>query len=79
MVKKVCLQWYKNIQILLIEDLNMYVIEIPGCPEQGIDPETFEKTILSNRITACLLNSNQFCSAFLDKFLQYHSYVVPVV
>lgn len=42
----------------LIEDLNMYVIEIPGCPEEGIDPETFEKTIGSNKIKACLLNSN---------------------
>jgi len=42
----------------LIEDLNMYVIEIPGCPEQGIDPKAFQKTIASNKIKACLLNSN---------------------
>lgn len=42
----------------LIEDLNMYVIEIPGCPEQGIDPKTFKNTIESNKIKACLLNSN---------------------
>ncbi len=42
----------------LIEDLNMYVIEIPGCPEEGFDPDTFEKTITSNTIKACLLNSN---------------------
>ncbi|MCP3872938.1 MAG: PLP-dependent aminotransferase family protein [Desulfobacteraceae bacterium] len=42
----------------LIEDLNMYVIEIPGCPEDGIDPKVFEKTISNNKIKACLLNSN---------------------
>lgn len=42
----------------LIEDLNMYVIEIPGCPEEGIDTRLFEKTIASNKIKACLLNSN---------------------
>ncbi len=42
----------------LIEDLNLYVIEIPGCPEEGIDPKAFEKTIGSNKIKACLLNSN---------------------
>ncbi|MCK5164703.1 MAG: PLP-dependent aminotransferase family protein [Desulfobacula sp.] len=42
----------------LIEDLNLYVIEIPGCPEEGIDPKAFEKTISSNKIKACLLNSN---------------------
>lgn len=42
----------------LIEDLNMYVVEVPGCPEEGIDPKTFEKTITSNKIKACLLNSN---------------------
>ena len=42
----------------LIEDLNLYVIEIPGCPEQGIDPKVFEKTIASNKIKACLLDSN---------------------
>ncbi|NOX35719.1 MAG: PLP-dependent aminotransferase family protein [Deltaproteobacteria bacterium] len=42
----------------LIEDLNLYVIEIPGCPDEGIDPETFKKAISSNKIKACLLNSN---------------------
>jgi len=42
----------------LIEDLNLRVIEIPGCPESGIDPATFEKAIKSNTIKACLLNSN---------------------
>ena len=42
----------------LIEDLNMFVIEIPGCPENGIDPIVFEKAVSSNRISACLLNSN---------------------
>ncbi|RLB97832.1 MAG: PLP-dependent aminotransferase family protein [Deltaproteobacteria bacterium] len=42
----------------LIEDLNLYVVEIPGCPENGIDPNAFEKTITSNKIKACLLDSN---------------------
>ncbi len=42
----------------LIQDLNMYVLEIPGCPENGIDPSSFEKAVRSNRIKACLLNSN---------------------
>lgn len=42
----------------LIEDLNMYVVEIPGCPEEGIDPYAFEKAMGSSKIKACLLNSN---------------------
>ena len=42
----------------LIEDLNMYVVELPGCPDTGIDPEAFEKTVKTNKIKACLLNPN---------------------
>lgn len=42
----------------LIEDLNMKVIEIPGCPEDGIDPDLFDQAIQSNTIRVCLLNSN---------------------
>jgi DNA-binding transcriptional MocR family regulator len=42
----------------LIEDLNFYVLEIPGCSEKGMNPEAFEKAIISNKIKACLLNSN---------------------
>ncbi len=42
----------------LIEDLNMYVIEIPGCPEQGMDPQAFENALATNPVKACLLNSN---------------------
>jgi DNA-binding transcriptional MocR family regulator len=42
----------------LIEDLNMYVVEVPGCPETGMDPETFQETLSSHKIKACLLNSN---------------------
>ena len=42
----------------LIEDLGMYVIELPGCPEQGMDPGAFESAISKNRIKACLLNPN---------------------
>ncbi len=42
----------------LIEDLNMYVVELPGCSDKGIDPESFQTAVVSNRIKACLLNSN---------------------
>ncbi len=42
----------------LIEDLNMYVVELPGCPETGIDPAAFETAVLSKGIKACLLNPN---------------------
>jgi len=42
----------------LIEDLNLYVMEVPGCPEEGINPETFRTAIASHKIKACLLNSN---------------------
>ena len=42
----------------LIEDLNMYVLELPGCPDQGMDPDAFEAIVSSNDIKACLLNTN---------------------
>lgn len=42
----------------LIEDLNMYVVELPGCSDTGIDPASFETAVSSNRIKACLLNPN---------------------
>ncbi len=42
----------------LIEDLNMYVVELPGCSDTGIDPIRFETAVSSNRIKACLLNPN---------------------
>ncbi|MCP4720200.1 MAG: PLP-dependent aminotransferase family protein, partial [Desulfobacteraceae bacterium] len=42
----------------LIEDLNMYVVELPGCSDTGIDPSDFETAVSSNRIKACLLNPN---------------------
>ncbi len=42
----------------LIEDLNMYVLEIQGHPEKGINPSVFEKSLANNKIKACLLNSN---------------------
>ncbi len=42
----------------LIEDLNLYVVEIPGRPDDGIDPATFENLLSKNNIKACLLNSN---------------------
>jgi len=42
----------------LIEDLNLYVLEIQGCTEKGMDPKDFKKAVTSNKIKACLLNSN---------------------
>lgn len=42
----------------LIEDLNMYVLEIPGRADIGIDPATFRDIISRNKVKACLLNSN---------------------
>ena len=42
----------------LIEDLSMYVLEIPGCPERGLDPAQFETTVRDNKVKACLLNTN---------------------
>ena len=42
----------------LIEDLNMYVVEVPGCPETGMNPETFREALSSHKIKVCLLNSN---------------------
>ncbi|WP_320040973.1 PLP-dependent aminotransferase family protein [uncultured Desulfobacter sp.] len=42
----------------LIEDLGMYVIELPGCPEKGMSPDAFESMISDNRVKACLLNPN---------------------
>ncbi|WDP89251.1 MAG: PLP-dependent aminotransferase family protein [Desulfobacter sp.] len=42
----------------LMEDLNLYVIEMPGCPETGMDPYAFEKIVTSHKIRACLLNTN---------------------
>jgi DNA-binding transcriptional MocR family regulator len=42
----------------LIEDLNMYVVELPGYSDTGIDPASFETAVSSNQIKACLLNSN---------------------
>lgn len=42
----------------LIEDLNMFVIELPGCPDKGMDPSAFEAALDANKISACLLNPN---------------------
>lgn len=42
----------------LIEDLGMYVIELPGCPQKGMDPTAFESVISNNQVKACLLNPN---------------------
>ncbi|MDD9300990.1 MAG: PLP-dependent aminotransferase family protein [Desulfobacter sp.] len=42
----------------LIEDLNMYIIELPGDPDRGMDPHAFEAIVASNDIRACLLNTN---------------------
>ena len=42
----------------LIEDLNLFVLEVPACPENGMDPRSFEKALDANPVTVCLLNSN---------------------
>lgn len=42
----------------LIEDLNMYVLELPGCPEKGMDPDAFEAAVTANTVRACLFNTN---------------------
>ncbi len=42
----------------LIEDLNMRVVEIPACPQQGILPQDFKTAVDSGNVAACLLNSN---------------------
>ncbi len=42
----------------LIEDLGMYVLEVPGCPEQGMDPENIKAMIAENPVRACLLSTN---------------------
>ena len=42
----------------LIEDLGMYVLEIPGHPEKGMDPLVFEQALDRNKVKACLLNPN---------------------
>ena len=42
----------------LIEDLGMYVLEVPGCPEHGMDPDLFKSMISKNSVTACIFNTN---------------------
>ena len=42
----------------LLEDLNLYVVEIPGRPDKGLSPDAFKKVLSENSIKACLFNSN---------------------
>ncbi|WP_022664178.1 PLP-dependent aminotransferase family protein [Desulfospira joergensenii] len=42
----------------LIEDLNLYVLELPCCPEEGINLKNLEKALDANQVKACILNSN---------------------
>lgn len=42
----------------LIEDLNLFVLEMPSCPERGMNPEQFRAIISENKVKACLLNTN---------------------
>ena len=42
----------------LIEDLNMYAIEVPADPVTGIDLAGVRKAVETNRISACIINSN---------------------
>jgi DNA-binding transcriptional MocR family regulator len=39
----------------LIEDLNMYALEVPTHPDTGVDPGLLEKAVRENRVRACLL------------------------
>ncbi|MCP4347452.1 MAG: PLP-dependent aminotransferase family protein [Desulfobacterales bacterium] len=39
-----------------IEDLNMYALEIPTDPEQGVDLKELEKILVQNNVKACLFN-----------------------
>lgn len=42
----------------LIEDLGMYVIEVGGHPDRGIEPAAFKQALGKNNVKACLLNPN---------------------
>ena len=42
----------------LIEDLNLYVLEMPTCPQHGLSPGRFEETVKENNVRACLFNTN---------------------
>ena len=40
----------------LIEDLNMYALEVPADPVSGIDMDSVKKALATTRIRACILN-----------------------
>ena len=42
----------------LMEDLKLMVVELPGCPENGISPRDFEQALNTHPVKVCLLNSN---------------------
>ncbi len=42
----------------LIEDLNMYALELPTDPRTGIDLPSVKQAIDRNRVSACILNPN---------------------
>ncbi len=42
----------------LIEDLNMYALELPADAKTGIDLPSVRKAVEQNRISACILNAN---------------------
>jgi DNA-binding transcriptional MocR family regulator len=42
----------------LLEELGVYVVEVPTDPQYGVDPEELEKVIAGNEIKACLFMPN---------------------
>lgn len=42
----------------LLEELGVYVVEVPTDPRYGVDPEELEKVIAKNEIKACLFMPN---------------------
>jgi DNA-binding transcriptional MocR family regulator len=42
----------------IIENIGAFVLEIPTCPENGVDYDSLEKAVESKKIKCCILNSN---------------------
>ncbi|MBN1931531.1 MAG: PLP-dependent aminotransferase family protein [Desulfobacterales bacterium] len=42
----------------LIQNLGLYVVEIPTCPQDGINLQALENVVKSNQIKACVIISN---------------------
>ena len=42
----------------ILENMGVFVLEIPTCPEQGVDFDALKKAVDSKEINCCILNSN---------------------